>query len=104
MIFYRYYHSGGTFTLRLDYTPTTEGDLDLYLYKQAYVYGDSSTYAATPSTTRKTAGNDNTAGSETISASLAAGWYVINVRVYTGLLLGSATYTMQLNGAALCPK
>jgi hypothetical protein len=102
--FYQINHTGGAFKLVLSYTPTTEGDLDLYLYNEDYVYGDSTTYAATPSTTRKTAGTDNTNGTETINTSLPAGLYVINVRVFTGLLLGSATYTMTFNGAALCPK
>jgi len=103
--FYKIHHNGGSFNLGLTYTPTTRADLDLYLYKEAYVYGDSSTYAATPSVTRKTASNDNAMSTETISTTLPAGWYVINIRVYTGLIQnGSANYTMTLNGAALCPN
>ncbi len=101
--FYRYYHSGGAFNFSLSYTTTVlASNLDVYILKNGYRFTDtSSTSIAASATTNSTATN----GTETISTTLAAGWYMINIRVDTSIRLGNAhDYTMTLNGAALCPN
>lgn len=105
--FYQYSHPGGAFNLLLEYSPTPQADLDLYLFKEDYRLADTTTYAATPARTRRNNANDGVASTENINvANLPAGRYVINIRVHTGLnyRLGSADYNMILNGANLCPN
>ncbi|MGE0527938.1 MAG: hypothetical protein AB7P49_12795, partial [Bdellovibrionales bacterium] len=105
-----FYHlkitSAGTYTLRLDYEDATssgtEADLDLFLYNESArfaVSGDMIGYSR-----RDPDANAATAEYESVSASLAAGNYLINVNVYTGGPLGgTANYTLKLNGVELCP-
>lgn len=99
--FYRYYHPGGSFNFILQYTTTVlAADLDVYIYKNPYTFGDSSTVAAS-ATTNSTA----TSGTETISTTLPAGWYMIDIRVDTSVRNGNAfNYNMTLNGSQLCPN
>jgi hypothetical protein len=102
--FYKVYHAGGAFNLQLSYTTTNpSADIDLYLYKEDYRFGNS-TKEAGKSTADIAAAT--TSATETINlSSLAAGYYMINVRVDTGVRLGnSADYTMTLGGQNLCPN
>ena len=104
--FYRYYHPGGAFNFRLDYTTTpTAADLDVYIFRNAYQFtSTSSSSLAASATTEVTM--SATSASETITTSLAAGWYMINIRVDTegGVLGSAADYAMTLNGSQLCPN
>lgn len=101
--FYRIYHAGGSFALSLSYTtnPAAPADLDLYLYSENYVFGGSSLGSSTGNISVSTS-----AATESISlTSLRAGYYMINVRVDTGIRLGdSASYSMTLGGQSLCPN
>jgi hypothetical protein len=103
--FYRYYHSGGAFVFELDYTTTAPAaDLDVYIFRNGYTFSNTaSTSLAASALTNVTIGT--TTASETISTSLSAGWYMINIRVDTGVRMGTAAdYSMTLNGSALCPN
>jgi hypothetical protein len=105
-----FYHvkitASGTYTLRLDYEDhdhlNTVADLDLYLYNSSARFANSSDIVAysreTPSA------GAGTTKTESLSATLAPGDYLINVNVYTGGALGGpADYTLKLNGSQLCP-
>lgn len=97
--FYRYYHPGGAFTFQLN-TVAPTADLDLYIFRNGYRFSDTSSSSLAASSLSSVAG-----ATETVSTSLAAGWYMINVRVDTLNGLGTATdYNMFLNGARLCPN
>ncbi len=103
--FYRYYHPGGAFSFRIDYATTpTAADLDVYIFRNSYQFtSSSSSSVAASATTNVTMGT--TSASETISTSLSAGWYMINIRVDTASGLPSpADYSMTLNGSNLCPN
>ena len=109
--FFRYDHSGGSLSLSLTWSGGDVADLDLYLYKEGYTFGSSSTMAAKSDATTTT-----TSGSESISSSLAAGTYLINVMAYTGIKSSPTTYyytagsnyntsyTLSVNGSAVCPS
>ncbi|MBY0315534.1 MAG: hypothetical protein K2Q26_08450 [Bdellovibrionales bacterium] len=102
--FYQINHAGGVLTLGLSYTTSggATANLDLYVFPEKYVFGSSSSILAS-STNPISSGA--TSGTESISTNLAAGVYVINVRVNTSVRLGSGTsYSMTLNGVALCPN
>jgi hypothetical protein len=101
--FYKIYHSGGTFALTLNQTSTApSGDLDLYVYREKYNFATESHIVAKSTTAISSA---TTTASESVSATLSAGYYMINVRVRTNARLGnSSNYTMTLNGANLCPQ
>ncbi|NUN04930.1 MAG: hypothetical protein HUU57_04125 [Bdellovibrio sp.] len=110
--FYLYYHDGSNTTLALSYTTTdTALDLDLILYTSSYVYfedyyvnaGYTSPYVARASRNTGTS-------SESISLNgLAAGFYILNVKVNMRnsplVKTGTATYTITKNGSTtLCGK
>lgn len=107
--FYLYYHAGGVLSLTLNYTDTgalaANPDLDLYVFKEDYDYDDPTTLAV------KSNGNypeNGSSGIESVSANLAAGYYMVNVRVYTtnkttAQIGGSAAYTIYTGGTQLCP-
>lgn len=104
--FYHYRHTGGTLNLNLNYTTAagTEADLDLYVYNERARFGVSTDISA-----RSTDEKDGTLGdieTESVSASLPAGDYLINVNVYTqGGAVGSSTdYELLVEGARLCPS
>ncbi len=103
--FYRYYHSGGAFSFQLNYTTTSPAaDLDVYIFNNAYQFTSTATTSLAASALNNvTIGT--TSASETVSTSLAAGWYMINIRVDTGVRMGTAaSYSMTLNGSQLCPN
>ena len=105
-----FYHlkitSSASYTIRLDYSDAdsagTEADIDLYLYNESARFG---TAADTLIYSRATNdGNPTTAQAETFTITLAPGNYLINVNAYVGGATGTAVnYTVQLNGAQLCP-
>lgn len=103
--FYYYQHGGGTLTLSLTWSGGDAVDLDLYLYKEGYVFGQGSTMAAYSYETSLVA-----SGSETVSKSIPAGQYLINVNAYTGQYSGVGTvnhttyYVLKVNGTVMCPQ
>lgn len=103
--FYKYYHPGGAFSFQLSYTTTPQAaDLDVYIFKNGYRFTDNTTASLAASATTNVS-SSVTSASESISTNLAAGWYMINIRVDTGLRMGTAAnYTMTLNGSQLCPN
>ena len=106
--FFRYYHSGGSLQVRLDYTtnPTFPVDLDLYIYRDGYVFGNEQTVAAFSEQYHPTA---SATASETASGTLVAGDYMINVRQYQFVKDSNqdpqkATYSLKINGVDRCPS
>lgn len=102
--FYQISHPGGAIAIQLNYTTdaTQTANLDLYLYKEDYIYANSTDILAQSKNTITTG---TTSATESISTTLAAGVYVINIRVNTTVRLGSNTsYTLTYNGAQLCPN
>ncbi|MCC6138004.1 MAG: hypothetical protein IT287_05190 [Bdellovibrionaceae bacterium] len=101
--FYQIYHPGGSFSWQLSYTtnPATPADLDLYLYSENYIFGGTSLGSSTSNISVSTS-----SATEGISlTNLSAGYYMLNVRVDTGVRLGdAASYSMTLGGQALCPN
>lgn len=107
-----FYHlkvaSAGTYTIQLAYQDADssgqEADLDLYIYNESAQFGNSADIVG-----RSTADPDNnpaTGQTETVTVSLAAGNYLINVNAYTGgtyNTAGATQYSIKLNGANLCP-
>lgn len=102
--FYQYTHSGGAFTMVLNYTTTggNPADLDIYLYKNDYTFGDVNSVLGFSDDTILVA---QSADSETFTISnLAAGTYMININVNTLARLGSsADYNFTINGQNACP-
>ncbi|HMN67446.1 MAG TPA: hypothetical protein PKC28_02810, partial [Bdellovibrionales bacterium] len=100
--------SAGTYTIQLQYIDAdssgTEADLDLFVYDEDAVFGSTSSMRAY-SRVEPNAGYGTE--TETVSVSLAAGRYLINVNAYTGGGRGAAgptNYTLSLNGSSLCPS
>lgn len=93
--FFYYKHSGGAFSLSLraqtvdssgGYITELEPDLDLYLYNTSARYGNSADIVA--SSENYWDNNPSTEQVESLSvSSLAAGTYLINVKIYTGRYL-----------------
>ncbi len=100
--FFVYHHPGGPFSATLSWNGADEVDLDLYVYKEGYYFGDSSTMAA-----YSDLANLGFSGSETIKKSLPAGSYMINVMAFTGFYKGTDTfntsYILKINGENKCP-
>jgi hypothetical protein len=103
--FYFYNHPGGPLSISVDWGGGDQADLDLYLYKTGYTFGDSSSESM--------AAKDDTesvlsSGSAYISTNLNAGTYMINVMAYTGLYnsIGTknTTYTLKIGGQVACPS
>jgi hypothetical protein len=99
--------SPGTYTIQLNYQDSdgigTEADLDLYLYNNSARFGNSSdmiSYSRAEPDYNASSGQ-----SESITVTLAAGNYLIDVNVYTGGSIGGAAgFTLKLNdGSTLCP-
>lgn len=98
--FYRLRISSTTTTsLQLDITGGS-GDLDLYLYKDDYTFGNGSDLVAYSNSSVTGASGD-----ETISlTNLSPGDYMINVNSYTtSSTLNSNTYKLLLGGVEICP-
>jgi hypothetical protein len=100
--FYSYAHSGGNLTIHLTWSGASNADLDLYLYKAGYSFGSDSSIIA-----RDDATSTTTSGSATISQTVAAGNYMINIMAFTGLYSSpgtfNTTYTLTINGQTACP-
>lgn len=101
--FYSIYHPGGTLNVGVSWSGASVADLDLYVYREGYTYGTTSTMA--------TFDNDEsllTSGNESVSASLSPGFYMINVMAYTGVYgsVGtfSTTYSLTVNSQPACPS
>jgi hypothetical protein len=104
--FYVYSHPGGNLNVLLEWTGVTDkADLDLFIYRPGYVYGNIRTVAA-----HSEAGNSGPSGTEYLSRSLPAGTYLINVKAYTGRdyypssTTTNVTYTLKINGQLACPN
>lgn len=103
--FYKIYHGGGAFNFELAHasTPTVTADLDVYIYYEDYKFGKTSSIAAKKATVFPV--STTYSSSEVLSATLPAGFYMINIHANTKTRLGNYTeYTMRLNGANLCPN
>lgn len=95
----------GAHTLKLQYEDDshsgTVADLDLYLYNT------SARFAVQSDIIRMSRENPNSAtavSTETVTTTLPAGDYLINVNVYTGSTLGTAAdFNLILDGKVLCP-
>ena len=104
--FFVYDHPGGPLSVSLTWRTWQtyhKADLDLYIYKEGYYFGDSSTMAAKSDTA-----SDSNSGSESINTVLPAGTYMINVMAYTGIyqtpnVTHDTSYKLQLNGTYYCP-
>lgn len=105
-----FYHlkisSGQAVTITLEYDDAdnggTEADIDLYLYRDDYVYGNYSTMAGYSE--RQPDGDPADTETETVSTTLKAGNYLINVKAFTLNNIGGAVnYKIKLNGNDLCP-
>lgn len=101
--FYSYYHPGGAFSFTLNYTtsPSPAADLDVYVFAESYVFTRAALAQAKTAVV-----NSASSGTETLNTNLAAGYYMINIRVNTtgGVLGNPADYTMTLGGQPLCPN
>ena len=104
--FYRFDHGGGAFTLTLSYDKSTNpaADLDLYVYRAGYVYGNSTDIVAHSNEPNDRNPSNPSQGIETIQQSLPAGTYMINVMAFTGSVAATNQYSLSLNGQILCPQ
>ncbi|MCB0348843.1 MAG: hypothetical protein KDD37_08400 [Bdellovibrionales bacterium] len=100
--FYHLTHAGGSLNLSL-VTKSGTLDLDLYLYKEDYTYGEGSSILASST-------NNGTASESISFSSLPAGSYMINVMVYTAGLAGTSeatwptnVYDLFVNSSRVCP-
>ncbi len=119
--FFYYKHDGGNINLVLSYDTDNvsddESDLDLFIYNTSARYGNSNDIVG--SSQDYFDNNSSTTETESISKSLPAGNYLINVKVYTGTNSSSSsiggispgsripagdalTYTLKTNGVSLC--
>lgn len=100
--FYVYDHPGGSLTITATWSGSSTVDLDLYLYKTNYVYGSSSSAVIYNNDENK-----GTSGTVSMSGTVAAGTYMINVMAYTGIYSSSGTYntnySFTINGVTACP-
>lgn len=85
-------------TISLDVV-SGDGDLDLYIYQEDYYFGAGSTVVAYSNSSVAGA-----TGDESVSVTLPAGNYLINVNSYAvSPSFESNTYTLSLGGSQLCP-
>ncbi len=102
-VFYK--HPGGAFNLTLTYSSTgTEVDLDLFVYKESARFANANDVVASSYT--EPDGNNATVETESVSANLPAGNYLINVNAWTtnGGTGSSTSYELSIaGGAKLCP-
>lgn len=103
--FYAYNHGGGTLSVGLEWSGTSAVDLDLYIYKPGYTYGDSSSSSMAAADETET---NTLSGAASVSPNLPAGTYMINVMAFTGkLTTGSSrtiNYQLKINGQLACPS
>lgn len=107
--FYAYRHTGGSLNVELTWASSPKSDLDLYIYPKGYYFGEGWSAASAHDAQGLT-------GTETISTSLPAGLYMINVMAYTGKNRNNvyvydppsgprpATYKLKINGTPACPN
>lgn len=102
--FFRFAYSGGAATLTIEPTSATAVDLDIYVYRDGYKFGDSSTMVAIGNTT---------SSSDSASMNTSAGTYMVNINAAASTNCGSAgcapkgagvsqSYKLKLNGNYLC--
>lgn len=100
--FYYVSHPGGALNVNLSWSGSGVADLDLYVYPQGYVYGNSTSWLGASNASTKT-----TSGTEAVALNLPAGLYMINVMAYTGSYQSTGvyntTYNLTVNGAPVCP-
>lgn len=102
--FYMVYHPGGTFNFNLSYTTDAgnQADLDVYVFQEGYNFINSTKIVGQSTASPGAGAGPHT---EQVLIALAAGYYMINIRVDTTSGLGNNTsYSMTLNGASLCPS
>lgn len=98
--------ASGSHTITLTYQDANgsgqEADLDLYVYKEDYVFGASSSWVGYSRQNPTGVGNIE---NENATVNLTAGAnYLINVFVYTGNGIGTqAYYNIKYDGNLLCP-
>lgn len=100
--FFYFYHAGGNLTVTLDYdlTGSTTADLDLLVYKDGYTYGVGDDLLAY-SMKEKGSGSGKEDGSEYISKSTPAGYYMINVMYYNdGVAKPATVYNLTISNTA----
>jgi hypothetical protein len=96
---YYFNHSGGSFSLQLTCSAcTASDDLDLYVYNQSYVLGNSSTLAGSS----RASNSGGVFVAESVSRTLSAGAYMVNVSRYSGSMTRS--FTLTFNGQTVCPN
>jgi hypothetical protein len=100
--FYQLTHGGGALTLNL-IRKSGSLDLDLYLYREDYTYGETASMLANSQ-------NSGTSNESITISNLVAGTYMINVMVYTAPLVGTSeaawptnVYDLTVNGTRICP-
>lgn len=97
-------HPGGTLSVQVQWGGGNAADLDLYVYKPGYAFGDSSSSSMAAS---DAAESSSTSGVASVSPNLPAGTYMINVMAYTGIYGSVGTYntsyTLRINGQIACP-
>jgi hypothetical protein len=102
--FYIYNHPGGALPVSLTWSGSGSVDLDLYIYRAGYVFGSSSSILAYD---MRDATGSTTTGSASVSPSLPAGTYIINVMAATGSMTAnvsaSTTYSLSIANHAACP-
>jgi hypothetical protein len=107
--FYSYEHGGGSLTVTLT-TASGPADLDLYVYRDGYTYGSSSSLIGSSDNFRCLAGQTT----ETVTTTASAGTIMLNVKVYSATVLpascgggandiSSSTYNLTVNGNKICP-
>lgn len=108
--FFSFYHTGGPLNVKLLYSTANKAnppDLDLYLYSSNYVFGTSplaKSINPRPSACVATPGNCTNV-LEQVSASLPAGYYMIDVMAYSAPQPGGvANYTLTVNNTLACPQ
>lgn len=103
--FFYYEHGGGTLAVSVDWGGGDAADLDLYIYKPGYSFGDSDSSSMAASDARESSA---ASGNASVAPNLPAGAYMINVMAYTGLYysLGTknTTYSVKINGQTACPS
>lgn len=106
----KFYHlkiaSAGTYTIQLISQDANgagiEADLDLYLYNESARFANSNDMVRY--SINDPDGNPATTETESISVSVPAGNYLINVNAYTGSSTGTlANFNLRINGSNLCP-
>ena len=101
--FYSYYHPGGLLDVLLNYsTPTGSlADLDLVIYFEGYVFGQSSTVAGASQSTPPTNCSSGTQCSEHVITDTPAGFYFINISALSQNS-GATQLTLSINGQPAC--